>query len=182
MKLRLLLSSIFAFSILITSGYAQSDAFHPGPVFADIGAIASVDVDQQISKNEKFYVRFDVSKQSKSGTVSGTLQSAARYVNLHIEAGVPRENIKVAIVVHGTASLDMTNDEFYMSKNDGAQNPNIKAINDLTQYGVEIYICGQSATYRGITKADLLPNVKMALSALTAHSILQQKGYALNPF
>jgi len=29
---------------------------------------------------------------------------------------------------------------------------------------------------------DLLPNVEMALSAMTAHALLQQDGYTLNPF
>jgi len=28
----------------------------------------------------------------------------------------------------------------------------------------------------------LLPGVEMALSAMTAHAILQQEGYTLNPF
>jgi len=55
-------------------------------------------------------------------------------------------------------------------------------IKELTENGVEIYLCGQSAAYYGIEKKDLLPNVRMALSAMTAHAILQQKDYTVNPF
>jgi len=34
----------------------------------------------------------------------------------------------------------------------------------------------------GVEKKDLLPNVKMAPSAMTAHAILKQKGYMVNSF
>ena len=40
----------------------------------------------------------------------------------------------------------------------------------------------QSAAWANVEKADLLPGVKMALSAMDAHAILQHQGYSLNPF
>jgi len=55
-------------------------------------------------------------------------------------------------------------------------------IKALTGKGVRIIVCGQSATYYDIENEDLLPNVEMALSAMTAHALLQQDGYTLNPF
>ncbi len=42
--------------------------------------------------------------------------------------------------------------------------------------------CGQSAASNHIANADLLPGVKMSLSAMTAQALLQQSGYTLNPF
>ena len=48
--------------------------------------------------------------------------------------------------------------------------------------GVYIYVCGQSAAYYDVATEDLLPGVDMALSAMTAHTMLQQQGYAINPF
>jgi len=33
-----------------------------------------------------------------------------------------------------------------------------------------------------IREADLLPGITMAPSAITAHALLQQQGYTLNPF
>ena len=33
-----------------------------------------------------------------------------------------------------------------------------------------------------VTNDDLLPGVELALSAMTMHALLQQKGYTLNPF
>ena len=37
-------------------------------------------------------------------------------------------------------------------------------------------------TFYDITGGDLLPGVEMSLSAMTAHALLQQDGYTLNPF
>ena len=34
----------------------------------------------------------------------------------------------------------------------------------------------------GVAKADLIPGVELALSAMTAHAQLQQAGYTVNPF
>jgi len=65
---------------------------------------------------------------------------------------------------------------------DKKPNANADLIKTLIAYGVEIYVCGQSAAYYSVDNEDLLPDVKMALSAMTAHALLQQKGYTLNPF
>lgn len=182
MKSRLFISSIAAFMLLTTASWGQDSPFHQGPVFKKMGQIATVEADMQIPEQAEFHVTFDVSKQSAIGKINRSFDSVARFVNMHVAAGVPRENIKVAIVVHGTASMDVTQATRYGQKRDGALNANITAIKELTENGVQIYICGQSAAYHGINKTDLLPNVKMALSAMTAHALLQQQGYTLNPF
>jgi len=52
----------------------------------------------------------------------------------------------------------------------------------LTDKGVRVILCGQTAAYYDISNDDLLPGVEMALSAMTAHALLQQEGYTLNPF
>ena len=48
--------------------------------------------------------------------------------------------------------------------------------------GVHIILCWQSVAFYGVSHEDMLPGVEMALSAMTAHAILQQEGYTLNPF
>ncbi|NOZ65704.1 MAG: DsrE family protein [Alphaproteobacteria bacterium] len=182
MKLYLFIFSLMAFIGLAIVARADDNSFHPGPVFKNFGKIATIDSDMPLSKDTKFKVVFDVSKPGKTGQMNRSLVTAARFVNMHVEAGVAQENIKIAIVVHGGASVDVTRNDLYGKKRQGAVNTNISAIKELTEKGVQIYLCGQSATYHGIKKTDLLPNVKMALSAMTAHALLQQQGYTLNPF
>lgn len=167
---------------VVQPAQAQTDVFHPGPVIPEFGQIAAVQQDVKIPANTVFKVAFDVSEAGKPGEINRTLESAARFINMHAEAGVKSENIRIAVVVHGKASVDVTNDAFYGARNDGAVNANAAAIRTLTQHGVHIYQCGQSAAAAGIAHADLLPGVEMALSAMTMHAILQQQGYTLNPF
>ena len=161
---------------------AQNDNFHPGIVITEFGPVATVEQDMEIPEGTEFRVAFDITQAATPGEMNRTLVSAARFINMHAEAGVNPENIQIAIVVHGGASWDLVQQAQYAVKNDGAENANIAAIETLLANNVQIILCGQSAAAHGIDKADLLPGVQMALSAMTAHALLQQQGYTLNPF
>jgi intracellular sulfur oxidation DsrE/DsrF family protein len=100
---------------------------------------------------------------------------------MNVAAGVPEKDIHVALVVHGKAGFDVMNAEAYARKYPGKENPNAAIVAALLAHSVQIYICGQSSTALGIAKSDLLPGVKMALSAMTAETLLQQQGYVLIP-
>jgi len=104
---------------------------------------------------------------------------------MHTAASIKEKNIKLAIVIHGGATKDVTKEAYYSSSQEGddkKENANAALIKTLIEHGVEFYVCGQSAAYYDVDNTDLLPDVKMALSAMTAHALLQQKGYTLNPF
>lgn len=161
---------------------AQMENFKTGPVFEDFGATAPVQMDQAVAKDAVFNIAFDVSTAADPDKINRTIESAARFINMHVAAGVPEENIHLAIVVHGGASFDLTNQEFFAAHKEGKENASAAAIAQLQEHGVEFYLCGQSAAAHGISNADLLPGVKMALSAMTAHALLQQQGYSINPF
>jgi intracellular sulfur oxidation DsrE/DsrF family protein len=61
-------------------------------------------------------------------------------------------------------------------------NLNADLLQQLMKNQVKVYLCGQSAAYYDITNDMLQPGIKMALSAMTAHAVLQSEGYSLNPF
>lgn len=161
---------------------APRPGFHAGTVITDFGPVATVEGHEPLPAAATFSVAFDVAEAAKPGSINRTLESAARFINMHAEAGVPRDAVRVAVVVHGPASFDLTDAATYGKKHDGAANANLAAIAALIENGVEIHLCGQSAAAQGITRADLAPGVKMSLSAMTAHALLQQQGYTLNPF
>jgi len=160
---------------------AQNAAFHAGSYIKDYGPVASVDSDQPIPKKAKLKVRFDVADGANAGEVNRSIFSAARFLNMSVENGVAPENVRLAIVIHGSATKDMTNDARY-GKDKNAPNANAPLVAALLDKGVEIYVCGQSAAANEVTKADLLPGVKMSLSAMHAHALLDADGYSLNPF
>lgn len=160
----------------------QQDAFHAGKVIPEFGKVADVDSDMKLDADTKLKVCFDVANRSRGKSINQTFDSAARFINLNVASGANGENIKVAIVLHGSAAIDATKSEFYASDGKAKSNPNVSVIEALQKNGTELYICGQTAAYRGIKKGDLLPGVKLAPSAMTAHVLLQQDGFALNPF
>jgi intracellular sulfur oxidation DsrE/DsrF family protein len=151
---------------------ADEGAFTTGPVFTDFGSVADVVMTMSIAPNTVFRHSFDVSNPAPTGEPNSTLVSAARFINMHARAGVAEENIAVAVVVHGQAVKEMA----------GEQSASVELIAALTEQGVRIIVCGQSAAYYDVGTDDLLPGVEMALSAMTAHALLQQQGYTLNPF
>ena len=109
------------------------------------------------------------------------LNTMARFLNLHARAGVPRENVQLAAVVHGTAGKDLLDDATYKARY-GTANPSGPLIRELLQAGVRIILCGQTSMGRDVPRDKLIPGVQLALSAMTAMSVLQSQGYQLNPW
>ncbi len=183
MKLtRLFQTALISTLISAPAAFADRAVFHAGSVIPEYGTGASIESDQPIPEGTEFKVRFDVAKQAEAGELNRNLVTAARFLNMHVEAGVPLKDIDLAIVIHGGATHDVTGVEHYGVATEDATNANAGLIEALTEQGVRIYVCGQSAAYHGVSKADLLPGVGMSLSALTAHALLADEGYELNPF
>ncbi|MEL6692960.1 MAG: DsrE family protein [Pseudomonadota bacterium] len=174
-----MLRSIWLLSVATLSGavaLADTSQFTTGPIIEDFGAAAKV-ADERLNSSTQFKVAYDVVQPAEPGQVSRRLETAARFLNMHGAAGVPAENMKVAIVVHGGAHRDL------LSKGaEGTENPNADLIAALVAAGVTIDLCGQTAAYYGVSQEDLLPGVTLSLSAMTSHALLQQDGYTLNPF
>jgi len=72
-----------------TVSWAGPDDFSLGPVFPDFGATASVKADMKIPKDARFKISFDTAKGAYGGELNKTLNSAARFINMHARAGVP---------------------------------------------------------------------------------------------
>lgn len=177
-----MLPLIAAMVLLPMQAVAEPRAgFHTGSVFTTFGDIATVESDLPIPEGTVFRVVFDVTEKATPGQLNRTIDSAARFINMHVEAGVPLADIHVAIVVHGGAAADLLTGDAYAARNDGAVNGSASAIAELTAHGVDIWLCGQTAAAYQFTKADLLPGVGVSLSAMTAFALLQQQGYTLIP-
>jgi len=109
------------------------------------------------------------------------IESVARFINMHARAGVPRENMKLAVVVHGTAGKDLLGHAGYRARF-GVDNPNYEMIQDLMAFGVEVVLCGQTHMARGLPRDELAEGIQVALSAMTALVAFQDRGYRLIPF
>lgn len=174
---------LFAASILLSASPALAAPadFHAGPVIPAFGKVASIESDQPLPAGAVWKHGFDVARADKA-TLNRGLESAARFVNMMAESGVSGDRLKVAVVIHGPAVFDVARASRYAAKYPKSENPNAALIAALLAAGVDIWVCGQSAAGQDVAKSDLLPGVKMALSAMTAHAELQRQGYSINPF
>lgn len=166
-----------ALALAGTAAAQEMSRFRDGPAIIGFGKTVPIESDLPIPRKTVFKVVLDGSAGAKVGEPNRTLDSAARFINMHVAAGVPERNIKVVVIMHGQASGDLTNDAFYGARHDGAKNMNVDLIRQLAAHGAQIYLCGQSAVAFGIGKGDLAPGVKLSLSAMTARALFEQQGY-----
>ena len=183
MKMMAIVAAALLGSAPAAAQQASMDAFGPGEVFPDFGMVAPVpDADFAIPEATDLYVAFDTATPAEEGKLNRTLDSAARYINMHAAVGLEPARVRAAVVVHGRAAFDLLTDEAWAAKGKKGTNPTAAAIPELVDNGVRIILCGQTAAAYGIAKEDLAPGVELALSAMTAHAVLQRQGYTVNPF
>jgi len=170
--------------IITSSSFAQdTDKAYPGPVFYDMGPVYDVnDADFVPDKNQILKAIFDIERLQEDPSVPNPLiTSLNRYFNMHVRKGIPEKNIHLAFVVHGSSSKDILSHEAY-HKRYGVDNPNLSFIKALNEKGVDMFICGQSANYAGISKNEITSEVKLALSAMSVLTTFQMDGYSMIRF
>lgn len=171
---------------LAASPLAAQDlsAFKPGPVVAEFGAHAPVPGVEGLPADSEFAIAFDISTPAPEGVPNRDFDRVARFLNMHVAAGVPQENIRLVVVVHGRAGIELLTDAAHAANpaSRKGDNPSGKLVAALLEQDVRFILCGQTAAAYGITPENLIPGVEIALSAMTAHALLQRDGFTVNPF
>ena len=146
MRFILFVMLLFGFAATVN---AQNINRQTGPVISDFGATFSVENPDFITDTTKVYkVVFDIHGTPDDPTkVNPMLNTLARFLNMHAQAGVPLKNMKVAGVFHNKATHDILVDEGYEAKY-GVKNPNLALLTALDKAGANLYICGQSVGAR----------------------------------
>ena len=167
----------FKLSLFLLVGFTSmhSQTKESGPVITGYGEVWN-----DITKEYK--VVFDIMNTSESSDhLNKSVETAARFLNMHAQSGVPIANLKVALVVHNNASKDLLRGSEYKSRY-GTDNPNEELIQKLLDAGVEIVLCGQSSVARNVPVSETIDGVELALSAMTALIQLQDNGFQLIKF
>jgi intracellular sulfur oxidation DsrE/DsrF family protein len=176
----LLIGSAIATSLLPAHAAAQRTS--AGPMIHSAGAVFAVSPDLPTPVDRDYRLAFEISTPSASpDALNPSINTVARFLNMHAQAGVPQDRLHGAIVAHGGGAFEMMDDPAYRAKF-GVDNPNGALIRELIAAGQPVLLCGQSAASRGITPDQLIPGVKVALSAMTAFLLLQDEGYRVNPW
>lgn len=170
----------FALAMVATAASAQPVM---GPIVENYGPVmAPPPGSYNLDPEQHYKVSMDVYSTSEfPGDQNRHLVSAARFLNMHARNGIPADNIDFALIVHGKAAKDLLTDEAHEARYNDA-NPNTQLLEELNAAGVPIYLCSQTAAFRGMQPEEFSPTVTMAVSAMTAHVRLQQEGYTLIPF
>ncbi|MEL6721544.1 MAG: DsrE family protein [Bacteroidota bacterium] len=134
------------------------------------------------NKDIKYKVVFDVAKSGKTiDDLNQRLVTVMRFYNMHRQAGVPAENLDISVIVHGDATKDVLNSRTYRERYE-VRHPNLSLIDQLVEKDINVYLCGQAAAGRNITRPNLAEGVQLALSAMTVLVTLQRAGYAVINF
>jgi intracellular sulfur oxidation DsrE/DsrF family protein len=154
-----------------------------GKIIKNFGEIFNVENPEiKTDTTAELKVIFDVSTTSSvNNIINKNIVTAARFLNMHASAGMKPSQLKVAVTIHGGAWKDVLSDEAYKKKF-GVANPNTQLIKELSNAGVDVIICGQTAMFRKIDRTVVMPEVKFALSAMTALLQYQNNGYKFIKF
>ena len=169
--------------LLISLLPANSQNRSDGPIIKGFGQVFSVPAPDFVTDPDFHYkVVFDIAVgEEDPAKLNARINTLARFLNMHAQAGVPSENLSVACVFHGTAAKDVMLSELYQERY-GVDNPNEPLLKALAAAGVDMYLCGQSAFARNIPLDKKTEAVDLALSAMTVLIKLQAEGYQLIRF
>ncbi|MCP9764667.1 DsrE family protein [Lacihabitans soyangensis] len=165
----LLVASLSAFS---QRQFPEIDSFG--------GVFPIPEAEQLVDPNKKYKVVFDITSAPKNQTteMNPGFESVARFINLHGLAGVKKENLEIAVVIHFQATPTVLSDESFLTEYK-EKNPNTEVINKLAENGVKFYVCGQSLRMRKLVDYKRNSNISVAHGAILALSHFQSLGYSL---
>lgn len=174
---------LISYAILLFLSIPLQAQRSAGPVIEEFGAVHRVtNPDFPLNPKKSYKAVFDIASTPEDPTkVNPQLNTLARFLNMHAQAGVPVKKLAVACAIHNLASKDALSNEAYQ-KRYGIDNPNLPLLKALEKAGAQIYICGQSIHSRKIERTELAAPVKLALSAMTVLISMQNKGYRLISF
>jgi intracellular sulfur oxidation DsrE/DsrF family protein len=146
------------------------------------GVIPVVDIDERPDPKMKYKLLVEITWWEKDSLklreISGSLAEVGRIINLHAAAWIDKKNIETVVVAHGGILNAFLTNEKYRQKFH-TDNPNLDIIKQLEKDNVKIIACGQAMHFVNIPKEDLLPLVKVAISAKVVLSTYISKGYVL---
>ena len=154
-----------------------------GPVIQTTGMSIKVDNPTfTVPDGHVFKAVFVIDAGGSDSVRSTQLTTMARFYNLHVRHGVPEERVRAAAVVHGSGWQALLTDSAFAARFGGRPNPSRTLVEELLKHGAQLVLCGQTAGSRGIRRDELIPGVKVAISAMTALNVLQADGYRYNPW
>jgi intracellular sulfur oxidation DsrE/DsrF family protein len=145
------------------------------------GVIPVKDLQETPDRTMKFKLLFNFTAWGNDSSapkkIDWGLAEIGRIINLHVAAGIPKENLDIVLVIHGPSLNTLLTNENYKKKFN-VDNPNLDVLKQLIELNAKLIACSQAELYFNIPREEMIPDVKNALSAQVAMSNYQLKGYA----
>jgi intracellular sulfur oxidation DsrE/DsrF family protein len=171
------LSRTFLIALCIASPLAVSAQTGEAVIREAGGTPGITDPDFRAPMDLVYKMAWHVTEAPEQPTgIADGFRSPANMFRLMDSNGVPRANVRLAIIVHGTATPSLLRNDAYKTRT-GSDNGSIALLTALHEAGVQIIVCGQALINRNVPRDQLLPFVKVATTAGTAHAILAAQGY-----
>ncbi|MDW3195521.1 MAG: DsrE family protein [Cytophagales bacterium] len=167
----------FLYPLLLLFPVLCSAQNYQYPSVQGYGAVVNYEGVSLPSNGAKIVIDMTTANPTEQGH-SQSMDRVARLINLYGLGGVTPEQLEIVVVVHSAAYKTILSNEAYR-KRFRADNPDLDALNTLTEAGVQFMVCGQSINARQVALDEINPNVKLAISAITTLVEHQQKGFAL---
>lgn len=159
------------FSLTVKAQVAQF------PNVSEFGGIYEIEGAAELDSEMTYNIVIDLKTlQRDKESINPGLNNVARLMNLHGLGGVRPENLDVAVVVHGSATDVIIDNDAYQKKYE-LDNPNIALITALKEAGARVYVCGQSLLSRQYARDEINEEVIVALSMLTTYTTYVHQGY-----
>jgi|ERR1041385_2275989 intracellular sulfur oxidation DsrE/DsrF family protein len=145
------------------------------------GVVPVADPTEIPDPNREYKLLFGVTAKnpdSLAKDINKSLDEVARVLNLHVASGIAPSKITPVVLVYGPGLEALMSNESYQKKH-SVDNPNIKLIQDIEKAGGRFIACGQAMAFSDVKKEQLLPEVKITLTAQTVLSNYQLQGYVL---
>lgn len=173
---RVLLATVLGVSAALVAAETSPVVF-VYPRIAGYGGVATVPEATEPPRADAKIV-FDIVADTAPGEVNKGLESVARYLNLHTQAGLAPNQLRLACVLHGPSTKAALNDEAYARVTAQTGNPNLTLVTALKRAGVELFVCGQSLARNRYPASDVARDFQIAVSAMTVNVNKQADGFA----
>ena len=171
------------FLLCIPAFYFSNAQKKVNPVIKSYGTVFEIPgADHKPDPSIEYKILVELTENaSKPDSLNEYLEALATLINLHAAEGVPREKIRMAVVLRKMATYGVFGNELYKEKFK-CDNPNLQLLKELMDAGVEFFVCGQTMLKRNMDTKKLVPGTKIASSGLTTISTYQLQGYTMIKF
>ena len=145
------------------------------------GVIPIADATEIPDPRRDYKLLFELTEKnpdSLAKEINKGLDEVARVLNLHFASGIPPQKIIPVIVIHGPGIEAVLNNESYKKKH-SIDNPNVNLVKDLGNAGAKFIVCGQAMAFYDVKREQLLPEIRISLTAQTVLSNYQLQGFIL---